>query len=110
MVCKNRESLILSRIRRRLPMRIINFGNCKHTIHYIISCFLSVFLLLTVLLGDFVLYAQQSPNDSTANRPSTTGRPRKLELPDFYRLETVSSPAISPDGRFVAYVESRIVE
>ena len=35
---------------------------------------------------------------------------RALELKDFYRIENVSSPAISPDGKLVAFVRSYIVE
>ena len=35
---------------------------------------------------------------------------RSIELKDFYRFQTVSSPAISPDGRYVAYVKSSIDE
>jgi dipeptidyl aminopeptidase/acylaminoacyl peptidase len=38
----------------------------------------------------------------------TTGRP--LELQDYYRIESADSPAISPDGRWVAFVRSYIVE
>lgn len=36
------------------------------------------------------------------------GRP--LELKDYYKLETAGSPAISPDGRHVAFVRTYIVE
>ena len=35
---------------------------------------------------------------------------RPLELDDYYRLEAVSSPAISPDGRWVAYLRGYIIE
>ena len=35
---------------------------------------------------------------------------RAIELKDFYRIESVSSPAISPDGRLVAFVRTYIVE
>jgi dipeptidyl aminopeptidase/acylaminoacyl peptidase len=35
---------------------------------------------------------------------------RPLELADFYRIESVSDPQISPDGRSVAFVRSVIVE
>jgi dipeptidyl aminopeptidase/acylaminoacyl peptidase len=35
---------------------------------------------------------------------------RPLELKDFYRIENVGGPAISPDGRLVAFVRSYIVE
>ena len=46
--------------------------------------------------------------------PSARPRPRRqkraLELADYYRLEAVSDPQISPDGRQVAFVRSVIVE
>jgi Tol biopolymer transport system component len=35
---------------------------------------------------------------------------RTLSLEDYYRVESVSSPAMSPDGRRVAFVRSVILE
>ncbi|MGH6630459.1 MAG: TolB family protein, partial [Burkholderiales bacterium] len=35
---------------------------------------------------------------------------RALQLQDYYRIESADSPAISPDGRWVAYVRSFIIE
>src|SRR5262245_9924604 len=35
---------------------------------------------------------------------------RALELNDYYRIETAANPAISPDGRWVAFVRSYIIE
>jgi len=35
---------------------------------------------------------------------------RPLNLEDYYRIETASAPAISPDGRLVAFVRNTIVE
>jgi dipeptidyl aminopeptidase/acylaminoacyl peptidase len=37
-------------------------------------------------------------------------QPRPIELKDYYQLETVSSPMLSPDGRRVAFVRTKIVE
>ena len=39
---------------------------------------------------------------------SWAGRP--LQLEDYYRVETASAPAISPDGRWVAFVRTNIIE
>jgi dipeptidyl aminopeptidase/acylaminoacyl peptidase len=36
--------------------------------------------------------------------------PRALELPDFYRIETANAPAVSPDGKRVAFVRSYLIE
>jgi dipeptidyl aminopeptidase/acylaminoacyl peptidase len=38
------------------------------------------------------------------------GQSRPLSLEDYYRIETAGSPAISPDGKRVAFVRSYIVE
>jgi dipeptidyl aminopeptidase/acylaminoacyl peptidase len=35
---------------------------------------------------------------------------RRLELQDFYRIETASAPAISPDGKRVAFVRTYLIE
>jgi Tol biopolymer transport system component len=37
-------------------------------------------------------------------------QPRPIELKDYYQLESVSAPTLSPDGRQIAYVRTRIVE
>src|SRR6185503_7120530 len=36
--------------------------------------------------------------------------PRALELEDYYRVETAGSPALSPDGKRVAYVRTYVIE
>jgi dipeptidyl aminopeptidase/acylaminoacyl peptidase len=35
---------------------------------------------------------------------------RPIELQDYYKIETVSAPVLSPDGSRVAYVKSHIIE
>ena len=39
-----------------------------------------------------------------------TAQQRPLELKDYYQIESVSAPALSPDGRKVAYVRTHIIE
>lgn len=42
--------------------------------------------------------------------PATAQTGRALQLEDYYALETVESPAISPNGRWVAYTVSTRIE
>src|SRR5262245_33279458 len=42
--------------------------------------------------------------------PSVLAAGRPIEIKDFYKLETAGNPALSPDGRLVAYVRSYVVE
>lgn len=48
--------------------------------------------------------------DGAKNSAATQQSGRALELRDFYRLESIGSPAISPDGKLVAFVRTYIVE
>ena len=62
-------------------------------------CRLALILLPTV--------GTLSGSIATAQAPQSR---RAIELKDFYRIENVGSPAISPDGKLVAFVRSYIVE
>jgi dipeptidyl aminopeptidase/acylaminoacyl peptidase len=48
-----------------------------------------------------------APRGSVSAQPAAR---RALGLEDYYRLESVSSPAISPDGRRVAFVRTVVLE
>ncbi|HEY6330658.1 MAG TPA: S9 family peptidase [Blastocatellia bacterium] len=41
---------------------------------------------------------------------SATAGGRALGLADYYRVESATTPAISPDGRFVAFVRTYVIE
>jgi dipeptidyl aminopeptidase/acylaminoacyl peptidase len=41
---------------------------------------------------------------------ATAETPRPLELADYFRIETVSNPAMSPDGSWIAFVRTYIVK
>ncbi len=45
-----------------------------------------------------------------AAQSPTGSAPRSIGIADYYRLITVSAPAISPDGRRVVFVRTRIIE
>src|SRR5579871_3444247 len=38
------------------------------------------------------------------------GAARPIQLDDYYRIESASAPAMSPDGRWVAFVRNTIIE
>jgi dipeptidyl aminopeptidase/acylaminoacyl peptidase len=59
-----------------------------------------------VTIAAVVLVAGAALPRAGQSRPAA----RPVELADFYRLESAGSPAISPDGRFVAFVRTAIVE
>jgi dipeptidyl aminopeptidase/acylaminoacyl peptidase len=42
--------------------------------------------------------------------PGILGAARPIELADYYRIETASTPSISPDGRWVVFVRNTTVE
>src|SRR5690349_16756410 len=43
-------------------------------------------------------------------RQAGVSSPRSLELQDYYRIETASAPAVSPDGKRVAFVRTYLIE
>jgi dipeptidyl aminopeptidase/acylaminoacyl peptidase len=50
------------------------------------------------------------PLPGTAQTPETETARRALQLEDYYRIRSVESPEISPDGRWVAFTVSLPVE
>jgi dipeptidyl aminopeptidase/acylaminoacyl peptidase len=54
--------------------------------------------------------AADSDGAPEARQTARASGGRALELKDYYRIESAGDPAISPDGRWVAFVRSYIVE
>jgi len=61
-----------------------------------------LFLILGLTAASFV--NAQSPDKRSSQAK------RMLELKDYYRIESIGSPAISPDGKLVAFVRTYIIE
>ena len=64
---------------------------------------------LCVLLATSLATSLTVPVPSAAQQPVARAK-RTLTLEDYYRVERVGSPRISPDGRWVAYTVSRPIE
>src|SRR5215470_9235354 len=76
---------------------------------YVTVC-AALLLMLTTLAGINDCAALAIARQSAPKLPPATDRRRPVELRDFHRFESASTPAISPDGRFVAYVRTFIIE
>jgi dipeptidyl aminopeptidase/acylaminoacyl peptidase len=61
--------------------------------------------LLTLMISAFAVAAPLA-----AQAPATTAQGRAFQTEDWYRLTTVSSPAMSPDGRWVAFTVTTVDE
>ena len=57
-----------------------------------------------------LLATLSAASHAQARQAGATSAPRALELQDYYRVETATSPAISPDGKRVAFVRTYLVE
>jgi len=55
------------------------------------------------LLAPAMLLAQASSTARSMELPAAASTPRPMELRDWYRLQTVSQAAMSPDGKLVAF-------
>src|SRR5438128_2363395 len=65
---------------------------------------------LSILLSSgLALWFSTGALSTSTGHAATQGR-RTLELKDYYSIESAGSPAISPDGRWVAFVRTYIVE
>src|SRR5215469_8471022 len=89
-----------------MPVNIILFRRLQHTAYFAFVLLLSLYMFA----GASVVGGRALPRKSIQTRQPASSAGRPLELKDFYRIETAGSPAISPDGRFVAYVRTYIVE
>lgn len=59
---------------------------------------------LLLVLSCSILGACSSTGPAAATRPAGTAAPRRaMEIADFYRAAAPSAPALSPDGRLVAF-------
>lgn len=56
------------------------------------------------------LVAPAAVADAQAHLAGNMATPHALDLPDYYGVETAAAPAISPDGRRVAYVRTYVIE
>ena len=64
-----------------------------------------------LLLALALATTRSLPAQDVARAASISGSaPRALEPQDYYRIETAASPAISPDGKHVAYVRTYLLE
>src|SRR5262245_38828106 len=62
---------------------------------------------MSALLG-FAVVLAAAMQPSTAAQSRAAGRPLAIE--DYYRIQTVGSPSISPNGRWVAFTVSTRIE
>ncbi len=68
----------------------------------------AVLCLIAPLAARSVAGREEMSQQSSQKSSQKPGRP--MELQDYYRIENADSPAISPDGRRVAFVRSYIIE
>jgi dipeptidyl aminopeptidase/acylaminoacyl peptidase len=59
-------------------------------------------MLLAAASAGFVIYSAQSPSQPLGSAAARAGG-RPLAIEDYYRIKTVGSPELSPDGRWVAF-------
>ena len=73
-----------------------------------VTSFASASALATLLIARLAaVAAAQEPARLSGN---IAAAPRALELQDYYRIETAGSPALSPDGKRVAFVRTYLIE
>ena len=63
---------------------------------------------ILVTLGLFASFASFAPAQGTP--PTAPPASRPLSIEDYYRILTVGSPQLSPDGAWVAFTVSRRIE
>ena len=71
-----------------------------------LSLALVLWMPVNALCGTFI----EPPDGSSDNESIASQSRRAVDLRDFYRIESIGNPAISPDGKVVAFVRSTIIE
>src|SRR5215510_2514572 len=84
---------------------IIVFSKARYRAHALVLILASL-----AVAGMGVAPGRLPGSRSDQKQPPSPDSRRPLELRDFYRIENASNPAISPDGRFVAYVRTYMIE
>ena len=66
---------------------------------------------MIILLSSGLLITAAAADRDERRAPSLARAPKRaIELKDYYRVESVGSPAISPDAKLVAFVRTYILE
>jgi dipeptidyl aminopeptidase/acylaminoacyl peptidase len=87
-----------------MAFKVSAFGRSRY------RAFSSGLLLALLGMAGLSAAAYHRARKSIQKPSASPSHQRPLQLEDFYRIESASSPAISPDGRYVVYVRTFIVE
>ncbi len=65
---------------------------------------------LALVLGITLIVAMTQSRAAVSSQPSSAGGGRALAIEDYYRIQLVTNPRISPDGRWVVFFVSTRIE